>query len=100
MSETTKKMTRSAWIETCMKKFSYNREKAEAEFLAFSGAGLISVYPDPPGSYDALKAGCRCPSMDNAHGDGAYGGIRDENGNKIFYVNADCPLHGDQRVHK
>lgn len=38
-----------------------------------------------PGSFAAVKRGCRCPRMDNNHGY-AYGGI--------FVTRDDCPLHG------
>lgn len=43
-----------------------------------------------PGSDDAIKAGCLCPSMDNSHGLG-YMGQKD-----VFCVTANCPLHGTE----
>lgn len=42
-----------------------------------------------PGSYEALALGCRCPVLDNAHGEGVpYGGERS------WWINGECPLHG------
>lgn len=40
-----------------------------------------------PGTEAALKIGCRCPVLDNEHGQG-YMGI-----NNVFVVSADCPVH-------
>ncbi len=38
-----------------------------------------------PGSEEAVKAGCRCPVIDNHYGKGTpYG----------FWMSEDCPLHG------
>jgi hypothetical protein len=51
---------------------------------------------DPkPGSDEAIAQGCECPVMDNGH-DRGY--CQDENGEWIFVVNADCPLHGSPMV--
>ncbi len=44
----------------------------------------------PPGSPDALAAGCTCPVMDNSHGAGMY---RDEYGNPVYVVVEGCPVH-------
>lgn len=44
-----------------------------------------------PGSPDAVKAGCRCPVLDNNRGRGAY---RDADGVSQFWMSGDCPLHG------
>jgi hypothetical protein len=44
-----------------------------------------------PGSQEAIEAGCRCPVLDNAHGEGAY---VDKDGVAQFWINGDCPLHG------
>jgi hypothetical protein len=41
-----------------------------------------------PGSANALKQGCICPVMDNCHGQGINGK------GTLFWMNADCPLHG------
>ena len=38
-----------------------------------------------PGSDAAIKQGCTCPVMDNAHGRRADG---------MFWINAECPVHG------
>lgn len=42
-----------------------------------------------PGSDEAIKLGCCCPVMDNAHG-------RRNDG--LFWIVADCPLHGCGKV--
>jgi len=39
-----------------------------------------------PGSPAAVEAGCTCPVLDNAHGEGIRG---------AFWINDDCPIHGD-----
>jgi hypothetical protein len=44
-----------------------------------------------PGSDEAIKAGCKCPVIDNEHGKGVYW---DEKGGALFWINAECPLHG------
>lgn len=44
-----------------------------------------------PGSPEAVKQGCRCPVLDNAHGRGAGWG---EN---TFWINAGCGLHAAQK---
>jgi len=46
----------------------------------------------PPGSDEAIKKGCICPIEDNHHGDGC--GWKGDNGEPLFWVTADCPLHG------
>lgn len=45
-----------------------------------------------PGSDEAVKQGCTCPVLDNRRGLGVYG--------DNFYINADCPLHGDKEKMK
>jgi len=47
-----------------------------------------------PGSIEARKQGCTCPVMDNAHGRGYMGGVKDEDGNIIFVITEKCPVHG------
>ena len=47
-----------------------------------------------PGSDAALDQGCICPVLDNAHGLGYMGGVKDPDGNVMFVMNATCPLHG------
>lgn len=40
----------------------------------------------PPGSDAAIRAGCTCPVLDNAHGAGIGGGL--------WWIDSECPLHG------
>lgn len=35
---------------------------------------------------------CKCPVFDNGCGKGS--GMTDEKGEPLFWMNADCPLHG------
>ena len=44
----------------------------------------------PPGSHEAIEAGCICPVFDNAHGRGVP--LR-PNGEAAYWVNEGCPLH-------
>jgi hypothetical protein len=44
----------------------------------------------PPGSYRAGVHGCTCPVLDNHYGDGAY---INQDGDKMYYISADCELH-------
>ena len=46
-----------------------------------------------PGSPEAVKAGCKCPVLDNGHGKGGVWGIEG-----AYWINVCCPLHGDQKV--
>ena len=50
-----------------------------------------------PASDEAIAQGCVCPRMDNGHGRGY---CKDANGEWIFVVNADCPLHGSPMVQR
>ena len=52
----------------------------------------------PPGSDDALAAGCICPVLDNGHGRGYYGmgGGPDENGEPRYVFTVGCPVHDGQ----
>ncbi len=43
-----------------------------------------------PGSEEAVKMGCKCALIDNHYGKGIPTG----SGSPIFWVNADCPIHG------
>ncbi|MDR9893282.1 hypothetical protein G7B40_040355 [Aetokthonos hydrillicola Thurmond2011] len=47
-----------------------------------------------PGSMEALRLGCLCPVLDNSLVLGYTGGVVDGNGNVVFVVNEECPLHG------
>jgi len=45
----------------------------------------------PPGSDDAVAAGCRCPVYDNARG---KGGMPDPHGGPpLYWINEECPMH-------
>lgn len=47
-----------------------------------------------PGSDDAVAKGCSCPILDNAHGRGWMGGVKDrETGETIFVYTVGCPVH-------
>lgn len=48
-----------------------------------------------PGSDEAVKLGCLCPTMDNAKGRGAWGS---EGEDAIFWIVPSCPLHGADDV--
>jgi hypothetical protein len=49
-----------------------------------------------PGSEEATNAGCTCAVMDNGHGYGS--GYPGPNGEPLFYISGDCPLHGKPEV--
>jgi hypothetical protein len=51
-----------------------------------------------PGSDEAIKKGCKCAVLDNAHGAGC--GMKDENGNPLFWITETCPLHGTKKPRK
>jgi len=44
-----------------------------------------------PGSDAAIKQGCTCPVLDNAHGRGIMG--EEDFG---FWIDSSCPLHGNK----
>lgn len=47
-----------------------------------------------PGSPEDIDAGCTCPILDNGHGRGYLGGVKDrETGETLFVYNCDCPVH-------
>lgn len=46
-----------------------------------------------PGSDSAVEMGCKCPVLDNGRGAGYLGGVRDEDGELLFVINGNCPLH-------
>jgi hypothetical protein len=45
-----------------------------------------------PGSIEAIGAGCTCAVIDNHYGEGI--GVDPKSGETIFWISADCPLHG------
>ncbi len=49
-----------------------------------------------PGSKEATEQGCTCPVIDNGHGKGYMGGVKDKDGNVMFVINASCPVHGEE----
>lgn len=55
---------------------------------------IVSRLETPkPGSPEAIRIGCACPIMDNGHGKGWMGGVKDENGETIFVYTVGCPVH-------
>ncbi len=42
-----------------------------------------------PGSDEAIKLGCKCPVLDNAHGRGAYF----IGGEALFWYSPNCLIH-------
>ena len=47
----------------------------------------------PPGSPEAIKAGCKCPILDNCYGKGAFM----EDGVPQFWIIENCPLHTESK---
>ena len=47
-----------------------------------------------PGSDEAIAQGCNCPVLDNGHGNGS--GRTGEDGERLFWVSSDCPIHGEE----
>jgi hypothetical protein len=45
-----------------------------------------------PGSDEAIEAGCECPVLDNARGQGS--GYTGDDGQPLFWISEACPLHG------
>ena len=46
-----------------------------------------------PGSKEAIRQGCVCPILDNAHGQGIKNGTQ-------FWINSECPIHGKEAYNK
>lgn len=46
-----------------------------------------------PGSDEAIKRGCKCPVIDNHHGEGVPIG---KDGAPLFWISEKCPLHGQK----
>lgn len=53
---------------------------------------MADCYQHPPSHPQSVIDGCICPPLDNAHGKGC--GYLSDDGDPVFIVNADCPLHG------
>ena len=50
-----------------------------------------------PGSKEAIALGCKCPVIDNYHGDGVPSG----NGNpSTFWYSFDCPVHTSKTLYE
>jgi len=49
-----------------------------------------------PGSDEAVERGCKCPVLDNEHGEGAYY----LNGVPQYWINDACPIHGLKKYPK
>lgn len=49
-----------------------------------------------PGSREAQAEGCICPVLDNGHGKGYMGGVKDDDGNTVFVMVTTCPLHSPE----
>lgn len=45
-----------------------------------------------PGSDAAIRMGCTCPVLDNAHGRGIMG----DGENHGYWISSGCPLHGQK----
>jgi len=55
---------------------------------------------DEPGSPAAVAKGCTCPILDNGHGRGYMGGVKNKDGEVMFVMNAGCPLHAKETAHE
>lgn len=47
-----------------------------------------------PGSDEAVKAGCKCPVMDNCRGLGIPITTQEGELQVAYWINGDCPIHG------
>lgn len=56
------------------------------------GSDTTNAVPNP-GSDEAAAKGCICPVIDNGHGRGYMGGVKDENGVTVFVYHCGCPVH-------
>jgi len=57
--------------------------------------------PPPPGSDDAIDAGCICARTDNNHGRGYFGmggGKDPKTGETIYVYTVGCPVHSAEAV--
>lgn len=70
----------------------------EIALLALMGS-LLAIWMLPrqrqpaPGSAEAVAAGCRCPQLDNHYGAGVPG-LTDGEGKPVYWISAECPIHG------
>ena len=46
-----------------------------------------------PGSDAAIALGCSCPVMDNSHGRGYLGGVKNKDGEVMFVITRGCLVH-------
>lgn len=44
-----------------------------------------------------MALGCKCPVLDNAHGRGYLGGVKDGSGETVFVFTVGCPVHDAAR---
>jgi hypothetical protein len=51
-----------------------------------------------PGSPEAVQSGCTCPRLDNAHGKGYMGGVHGPDGQPMFVISGDCPVHVEKET--
>ena len=49
---------------------------------------MTKINPNP-GSQTAIRLGCTCAILDNSYGRGSM------YGKGVFWISADCPLHGE-----
>lgn len=49
---------------------------------------MVKTSVPNPGSDEAIKAGCTCPVLDNAHGKGII-----IDGEVMYWYSGDCPVH-------
>ncbi len=51
-----------------------------------------------PGSEEAVALGCSCPIIDNHYGKGVPHNIDLHNGPILFWISADCKIHGSYDI--
>lgn len=74
-----------------------NRAAREYEARHFAklpkvdGREMSDTRPNP-GSTEAIAQGCKCPVLDNGHGRGS--GRIGSDGLPVFWISADCQVHG------
>jgi len=55
---------------------------------------MTDTIPPNPGSPEAKKQGCTCATQDNGNGRGC--GLKSEDGFPLFWIEPECPIHGDE----